>query len=369
MLDRIGKTPGMVDVTSFAVIGSGWRSEFFLRLARTAPERFRCVGVVTRTSSRGDEVTAKWGVPTFQSFDALWHHEEPELVIPAVPWPEMPNAIASLVARGFHVLAETPPAPDLDGLRSLWSEVGDTGMVQVAEQYTLMPAHAASLALVRDGVIGDVTSVQISSTHLYHAVSLIRHLLGVGFEEATVSAREFTAPLVDPMTPAGWTDDPTPKPATTTLATLDFGGRSGLYDFTDNQWWNPLRSRRIVIRGSLGEIVDDRVIRMVDPRTPVESQIVRRRSGVDLNLEGNDLQQISFDGRVIYRNPFEGYRFSEDDIAVAAILEAAGAWARDEGPPPYPLAEGLQDHRISLAIGESASTGQDVVATRQAWTW
>ena len=70
MLDRIGKTPGMVDVTSFAVIGSGWRSEFFLRLARTAPERFRCVGVVTRTSSRGDEVTAQWGVPTFQSFDA-----------------------------------------------------------------------------------------------------------------------------------------------------------------------------------------------------------------------------------------------------------------------------------------------------------
>ncbi len=365
MLDRIGKTPDMVDATSFAVIGSGWRSEFFLRLARAAPERFRCVGVVTRTSTRGDEVTARWGVHTFQSIDDLGRAD---LVIPAVPWPDMPNAITSLVARGCHVLAETPPAPDLDGLRTLWSEVGDTGMVQVAEQYTLMPAHAASLALVRDGVIGEVTSVQISSTHLYHAVSLIRHLLGVGFEAATVSAREFTAPLVDPMTPAGWTDDPTPKSARTTLATLDFGGRSGLYDFTDNQWWNPLRSRRIVIRGSLGEIVDDRVIRMVDPRTPVESQTVRRRSGIDLNLEGNDLQQISFDGRVIYRNPFEGYRFSEDDIAVAAILEAAGAWARDEGPPPYPLAEGLQDHLISLAIEESVRTGQDVVTTNEAWS-
>ena len=182
-----------------------------------------------------------------------------------------------------------------------------------------------------------------------------------------MSAREFTAPLVDPLTPDGWTDDPTPKPATTTLATIDFGGRSGLYDFTDNQWWNPLRSRRIVIRGSLGEIVDDRVIRMLDPRTPVESQTVRRRSGLDLNLEGNDLQQITFEGRVLYRNPFEGYRFSEDDIAVAAILEAAGAWARDEGPAPYPLAEGLQDHLISLAIGESVSTGQDILVGTEAW--
>jgi predicted dehydrogenase len=357
----------MPDPTTFALIGSGWRSEFFLRLARTAPERFRCAGVVTRTSARGDEVTAKWGVPTFQQLDALGKHVRPELVIPAVPWPDMPNAIRSLVADGFRVLAETPPAPDLDGLRSLWSEVGSTGMVQVAEQYTLMPAHAASLALVREGVIGDATSVQISSTHLYHAVSLIRHLLAVGFEQATVSAREFTAPLVDPLTPSGWTDDPTPKPATTTLATVDFGGRCGLYDFTDNQWWNPLRSRRILIRGSLGEIVDDRVIRMLDPRTPVESQTVRRRSGVDLNLEGNDLQQITFEGRVIYRNAFEGYRFSEDDIAVATILEAAGAWAREEGPPPYPLAEGLQDHLISLAIGQSARTGQDVVVAREAW--
>jgi hypothetical protein len=128
-----------------------------------------------------------------------------------------------------------------------------------------------------------------------------------------------------------------------------------------------LRSRRIVIRGTHGEIVDDRVIRMVDTRTPVESLTVRRRSGVDLNLEGNDLQQISFDGRIVYRNPFEGYRFSEDDIAVAAILEAAGAWTRDSGPEPYPLREACQDHLVGLAIDESARTGHEVVTGIEAW--
>jgi hypothetical protein len=69
--------------------------------------------------------------------------------------------------------------------------------VQVAEQYLLMPAHAARLAAVRAGAIGSPTSVQVSSTHLYHAVSMIRGLLGVGFEPATVSARSFTAPLAD----------------------------------------------------------------------------------------------------------------------------------------------------------------------------
>ena len=138
-----------------------------------------------------------------------------------------------------------------------------------------MPAHAASLALVREGVIGDVTSVQISSTHLYHAVSLIRQLLGVGFEEATVSRREFTAPLVDPMTPDGWTDDPDTEGRDDDVgdAGLRLGGRASTTSRTTSGGTR-CAAGGIVIRGSLGEIVDDRVIRMLDPRTPVESQIV-----------------------------------------------------------------------------------------------
>jgi hypothetical protein len=52
------------------------------------------------------------------------------------------------------VLAETTPAPDLAGLRALWSAVGDSGMVQVAEQYPLMPSHAARAAVVASGAIG-----------------------------------------------------------------------------------------------------------------------------------------------------------------------------------------------------------------------
>jgi hypothetical protein len=34
----------------FGLVGSGWRSRFFLRLARQLPERFAVTGVVTRTS-------------------------------------------------------------------------------------------------------------------------------------------------------------------------------------------------------------------------------------------------------------------------------------------------------------------------------
>jgi len=327
-----------------------------------APDRLRVTGVVSRSRTEFE------GVPVFGTLDELLTVERPEFVIASVPWAVMPDATRELVARGLHTLAETPPAPDLDGLRSLWADVGASRLVQVAEQYLLMPAHAARLAVIRDGAIGAPTSVQVSSTHLYHAVSMIRGLLGVGFEPATVTARGFTAPLADPVSFDGWHGDVDPRPKQTTLATLDFGAAGmGLYDFTDNQWWNPLRARRIVVRGTTGELVDDALVRLVDAHTVVESHLIRRVTGIDLNLEGSDLDHISFDGRVVWRNPFFGARFSEDDLGVALLLKRVGAWARGEGPEPYPLAEGLQDHRLSVAIGEALDTGRAVETGVEPW--
>jgi predicted dehydrogenase len=350
----------------FAIIGSGWRSEFHTRMAKAAPDRLEVVAVVTETDAEAQRIAARWGVPTMRTIaEALAY--KPDFVISAVGWPAMPGIVRELVAAGAKVLAETPPAPDLDGLRSLWHDVGASGRVQVGEQYTRMPGHASRLAVMQAGTVGRVNGVEIASTHLYHAVALVRAFLGVDMEPVVVNARTFTAPLVDPLSFHGWVKDPVPGPKTTTIATLDFGdGRMGLYNFVENQWWNPLLARRIVIRGSLGEMVDDTVNRLT-PEGPITSQIVYRRTGVDMNLEGNEVVHVSFDGRVVYRNPWVGTRLSEDDIAVASHLAALGLWARDEGPEPYPLAQGCQDHAIGLAIEQSARTGADVRVENEVW--
>ena len=235
---------------TFGVVGAGWRAEFFVRLARLLSDQLTLVGASVRRSEVAEQLTQRWGVPAFLSPTELVHGRRPDFVISCVPSSANPKVVTALVESGVHVLSETPPAPDLDGLRKLWAQVGGRDLVQVAEQYLLMPGHAARRELVTRGVIGQPTAVQVSSTHNYHAVSMIRGLLGIGFEPVKVSATRFTAPLVDPLSRTGWTGDDTPKEAATTLATMDFGGASGLYDFTDNQWHNQLRLRRIVIRGS-----------------------------------------------------------------------------------------------------------------------
>ncbi|MBX9243799.1 Gfo/Idh/MocA family oxidoreductase [Actinotalea ferrariae] len=371
----------------FAIVGSGWRATFFWRMAHLVPDRFEVTGVVSRSAERGAEVTARWGVPTYRTLDDLLAAGRPELVVVSVPWAVTPGATVALVEAGVPVLAETPPAPDRDALWELWARVGSSGLVQVAEHSPFLPEHQARAALLHDGVVGDVSQVQVSSTHQHHAVAVIRRMLAAGagagagaraartgppfdpFSPVTVVARRFEAPLLDPRSRAGWTGDTAPKQARTVLAMLDLGGgRSALHDFTDNQWRNPLRVDRLVLRGSHGEVTNDRVARWVDPRTVVTSPIVRTQGGVGQDMDGFDLAHLAFEGRVVYRNRFDGARLADDDIAVAELLDRSRAWVRDEGPPPYPLADGAQDHLVAMAIEEAVATGAPVTTPRAPWS-
>ncbi len=152
------------------------------------------------------------------------------------------------------------------------------------------------------------------------------------------------------------------------LATIDYGGgRSGLYDFTDNQWHNQLRFRRLLVRGSHGELMDDDVVRLAAPETILRSRISRYTSGFDLDLDGFDTEHLSHDGQVLYRNPFPGRRWMDEEIAIATLLQQMAAWVRDEGEPPYPLADGLHDHRVSLAVEEALATDATVRTEPEPW--
>ena len=343
-------------MTSFVVLGAGWRAEMFWRLAAALPD-VDCLGAVVRTPR-------DLPVPTFASLDEV----RPDFVVTAVPWAVTPGLVGELVERGVRVLAETPPAPDLDGLRTLWHQTGESGLVQIAEQYTRVPAHAARLALVRSGVIGEPTRADVSSTHQYHAVSLIRAFLGIGREPVEVRAVRTTAPLADPLSRAGWADPVEVKQATTTVATLSFaGGGFGVYDFTDNQWHNQLLNRRLLVRGTTGELRDQDVIRLAADRTIVRTPVVRRQTGYDLDLDGYDTDHITFGSDVLYRNPYQGQRWNDEEIAIATLIEDTAAWATDDGPAPYPLADGCHDHCVALAIEEAADRGGVVQVAEEPW--
>jgi len=353
---------------TFAIVGAGWRSEFYIRLGQLLPEYFELIGVVVRNSDRAADLRADYGVATFDSFTALLQYSKPDFIVIAVSRLSNPEVVQEVVSLGIPILCETPPAPNVDSLRNLWKSLDAPELVQVAEQYLLLPGQAARLTAVKSGLIGQPTSVEVSSTHGYHAVSMMRGILQSGFEPTVVNAQTFSAPLVDPLSRDGWSKNLQELERNTTIATLDFGGgRSGLYNFVDNQWHNQLRHRRIVIRGSSGEIVDDMLVALKEGPAIVKSKFERYQLGHDLNLDGFDTANISLDGKVIYANPFVGLRLMDEEIAICSMMLKMKNWLDGKGDAPYSLAEASQDQLISLAIDESIETGKRVETTREIW--
>ena len=355
-------------MTKIAIIGAGWRSEFFIRIAQLLPEKFEIVGVVARKDEVRSALAERFGVQTYSSISQLLSKNKPDYAISSVSWDSNPGVVEELVSAGVYVLCETPPAPTLEGLQKLWAAVGSSEMVQVAEQYLSLPGHSARLAITKSGVIGDVSSLELSSTHGYHAVSIMRGFLQSGFEPTTITTRQFQAQLVDPLLRNGFNADLSPKNAKTTISLIDFGsGKSGVYNFVDNQWHNQLRHRRIVVRGSRGEIVDDAVIRLIEGPAITTSRIERYQLGYDLNLDGYDTEHLSFDGRVVFKNPFTGLRFMDEEIAIATLMAQMADWIDGNAKAPYPLNEACQDHLVSLAIDESIALGKSVTTAKQDW--
>ena len=363
----------------FGIVGHGWRAEFFLRVAAVMPDLLQCTGVVTRGDAAGATVERTWGMDSFRSVDDLVRRARPLAVVTSVPWAATPVVVRELVGRGTAVLAETPPAPDAEGLRSLWADVGASGLVQVAEQNPFLPVLVALGRLLDEGVLGTPTSAWLSWTHGYHAVAVLRRLLRAGGAPVTVGASAAEGPLVQGPSRTGRPDAPAEVPAVHTVATLRFsraisttvgtamGPAIGTYDFTEGQWWHPLRRRRVVVRGSRGEVVGGDVVWAGDDGRPLEAPLVRRQTGLDGDLEGADLDTITWCGRTLYANPYRGTRLSDEEIAVADLLERTLRWRRGETDPPYPLAEGCQDQLLSLAIGEAAATGLPVATRAEPW--
>ena len=355
-------------MTKIAIIGAGWRSEFFIRIAQLLPEKFEIVGVVARKEEVRSALAERFGVQTYSSISQLLSKNKPDYAISSVSWDSNPSVVEELVSAGVYVLCETPPAPTLEGLQKLWAAVGSSEMVQVAEQYLSLPGHSARLAITKSGVIGNVSSLELSSTHGYHAVSIMRGFLQSGFEPTTITTRQFEAPLVDPLSRNGFNTDLSPKNAKTTISLIDFGsGKSGVYNFVDNQWHNQLRHRRIVVRGSRGEIVDDSVIRLIEGPAITTSRIERYQLGYDLNLDGYDTEHLSFDGKVVFKNPFTGLRFMDEEIAIATLMAQMADWINGNAKAPYPLNEACQDHLVSLAIDESIALGKSITTAKQDW--
>jgi hypothetical protein len=354
------------DRISFAIIGSAWRTEFFLRIARALPDRFDICGLVTRSDDTGRRIESEWGVPTFRTIDDLLAKTSPRFVVVSVPRDVAPAAIENVTRHGIAVLTETPPGTDVEAMLPLHRLVENGARIQVAEQYHLSPLLYAQLAIARSGRLGTISSARVAQCHDYHGVSILRRALGIGFEDAVITGSRFDSPLaVGP----GRDGDPTEEVMVTAgeiTARLRFGDQLGVYDFAPEQYFSWIRANRILIRGDRGEISNTEIRFLHDFRTPMLHTIQRVSAGEGGNLEGQFLRGLIAGDEWVYRNEFLPGRLSDDEIAIATCLVRMAEHA-DGGPDFYSLAEASQDHYLALMIKRAVETGETVRTEPQAW--
>lgn len=350
----------------FALVGGGWRAEFYLRVAQALPKRFAIDGMVVRSPEKGSAIEKAWGVATYRNVEELLAATTPQFVVTCVPWEANPPLVETLVEQNTPVLSETPPAPDLERMRRLWALAERGARIQVAEQYIYQPHHAARLAFVFGGALGAVSQAQVSAAHGYHGVSLIRHFLGVGFQNVRVRAREFLSPLIAGPNRAGPPREERLMQSKQTIAWLDFGERLGVYDFCGDQYFSWIRNERLLVRGERGEITNQQASILLDYRQPLDLTFRRVSAGANGNLEGFYLKGIVAGDCWVYRNPFVPGRLTDDEIAVATVLAKMADYV-EGGTEVYPLAEACQDRYLGILIAQAAESGQVVESETQPW--
>ena len=91
----------------FGLIGSGWRAEFYIRIAKAMPDVFELSGVLVRDEAKGRRFAKQMDVTVINTLDEL-EKTEPEYIVLAVkyrwrnnilPSPFMPHGIVQLLTE------------------------------------------------------------------------------------------------------------------------------------------------------------------------------------------------------------------------------------------------------------------------------
>ena len=102
----------------FVVIGSGWRSLFYWRIACAYPELFTMEAMLCRTEEKAGHMRKQYGVPAVTS-EAVCEAMKPDFMVAAVNKASIFPVTKQWAGKGFPVLCETPAALELDELKEL----------------------------------------------------------------------------------------------------------------------------------------------------------------------------------------------------------------------------------------------------------
>jgi predicted dehydrogenase len=358
----------------FAVIGSGWRAQYYVRAAKALPDLFELCSMYCRSEEKAARIRADYDIPATASEDEC-ASANPDFVVTAVSKSSGPEVAMHWMDRGFSVLCETPAGQDLETLNTLWMRHEQGQKLVIAEQYFLYPVYSSLIKLVKSGIIGETSCLNISLAHEYHGASLIRALLGISPDMPfTVSAKRYKFPVTETRTRYDEIKDGRIAMKKRTVSTFEFeNGQIAFYDFDSEQYHSKIRRNSYKLQGERGEIQDNNVVYLNPENDAIEAELQVKTRRIERDFANpnpefaEEVVGIFFQGEQLYEPPFGPCGLSQDETAVAQLMKKTAEYARGIGESPFPLKEALQDAYMSVLMKNSIETGKLAESEQQLW--
>ena len=341
------------------IIGAGNRAAHYIGAIRAMREDFEIVSMHFRNPEKADLFHRRYGIPATLSMDEF-KSAKPDFVINTVTYHEIAKVSVDLLKDSIPVLAETPAAPTPAELNDLWTLASVLkSKILVAENYFEEPMYAAIIEAVRRGMIGDIQTAAVSSTHDYHAASLMRIILGAENEAFTVIGKKMDLDLV---TTQNIDSSPVRNgeigKAERYHVIINFsGGKTGFYDFAIAQYWSAIRSTSFVAQGSKGEIKDGDIWYIAKNGNPVKTQLrsVRDPDGGLVSIAAGDV--------TLYENKLRR-RGINNDIGICNMLLNMKRYL-ETGVAVYPFASAAQDAYMMHLFQECGRRPFELIASEK----
>lgn len=351
---------------TYLIVGSGWRAEFYGRIAAAYPGFFRAV-YYCRSEEKAALMRARTGAYAFTSKEACLTMN-PDFVVTAVDKAHSADVTIEWARRGFAVACETPAAPTFEGLKALWDSQGrfsenpepspeNPGIVPASpkitcmEQYHRYPILMAGLAAVDAGAIGEPYTAYLSAAHDYHGFSLIKKMLKTEGEGYTVRGQKIKSPVIMTDSRNSALYDGALKTADRDILHITFdSGKTAVYDFSGTQYHSFIRSRSLIVRGSRGEWNGRTILGLNPENEPTRISLMPDIPARYRCLDNTALRDL----RKVWQNELT-LETAQDEFAIASMLLDMREFIAG-GPSPYPLISALEDSLFWLRAQEALSS-------------
>ncbi len=324
----------MVD---FVLFGTGWRAEFYMRIAEASP-LFKLNAIYTRSEERRKEIE-KRGFKVFTSIDETLIEAHDMAVIASGNDGLIP-LLDNLNERGTTIACETSFLKLNDNeLDYISSNINGYAL----EQYWHTPLYGSIKEALP--LIGDIESVYLSALHNHHAASIARYIFKDEVIKDIRTISETNARCIKTGSRAGREISNEMQDYKRKITQIEYAsGKIFINDFSSNQYHSAIIPSRIEIRGAKGVITERGVSYVKDNGYVATLPFIFHRGSDKIN-EPMTLSHVTLGERETFINPFYPALLNDDEIAIAAMLNEI-----KERRNTYSIKDAVEDAKLGKLL-------------------